>query len=171
MHASVWCVRSLAAFKVALRPPSTFGSADFDHPPPRAQKQLAREHQRLADRQAGGGLFGLEIVAVAPPALADSALGRAVAEQLARRRWGMWRREARPPALAGAVAEAVAAARAAIGEGGGGSAAGGGAACGCHVVTFERRRLRPEDVRAGVRESAPPSPLSSSSPLCLLALM
>jgi len=122
-------------------------------------EKLARQYQKMTDRQAGGTLYGREIVISMPPALAGSALGQAVAAMLQEKRWGMWRVEAGAQPLADAVAELAAAA---AGGAGGGSGSGGGGAggrgggragvdSGCAVVTFQRRKLSPADVTGLVR--------------------
>jgi hypothetical protein len=85
----------------------------------------------MSDRQSNGGLFDREIVLTMPARLAESALGRAVAALLQAKRWGMWRADGAPQPLAAEVERL------------GGRAAGAG----CHVVTFQRRRLGVEDVK------------------------
>ncbi|GBF91638.1 hypothetical protein Rsub_03942 [Raphidocelis subcapitata] len=119
------------------------------------QEKLDKELSRLSDRQANGGLFDREIVLTMPRALADSALGRAVAALLQAKRWGMWRADGGAQPLAAEVERL----------------GGRAAAAGCHVVTFQRRRLGLADVKSVPEIVELAEPFEEAAPVpCVLLL-
>ncbi|KAI8464341.1 MAG: hypothetical protein J3K34DRAFT_492195 [Monoraphidium minutum] len=127
---------------------------------------LAKEHQRMSDRQAAGNLYEREIVVSLPDHFARSALGLSITSQLQERRWAMWR--ALPPGAPQPLADALREIAGGGGSGGGGGARGDG---GCAVITFQRRKLSPADVRSVPASTELTEPFEESAPVpCLLLL-
>lgn len=101
----------------------------------------------MSDRQASGRIFEREIVICMPSDLASSALGQAISNALQLKRWGMWRIS--DPGEYQQLAAAIEETRASGGAGGGGRGRGRGDG-GCAVVTFQRRKLEPADIKSVV---------------------